>query len=105
MVPGIQHMGRSQRVGSKIGRGPDNSLGTKMRARQAVGETVVVCVLGPRAPYCNLHITMEGIQHRLLFWQQMQKAVEGLFVLVNRLVGQRNRHVESLDGYGHGQGD
>lgn len=63
----------------KIGRGPDNSLGTKMRARQAVGETVwwYVCC-GSRAPYCNLHITMEGIQHRLLFWQQMQKHVEGL---------------------------
>lgn len=63
----------------KIGRGPDSSLGPKMRARQAAGDTVwwYVCC-GPREPYCNLHISMQGILHRLLFWQQMQKQVEGL---------------------------
>ena len=63
----------------KIGRGPDNTLGPKMAARQAAGDTVwwYVCC-GPRAPYCNLHIPMAGICHRLLFWQQMQRRVEGL---------------------------
>lgn len=63
----------------KVGRGVDNTLGPKMLARQAAGETVwwYVCC-GPRAPYCNVHITMEGIIHRILFWQQKMKRVEGL---------------------------
>ena len=63
----------------KLGRGPDDSLGPRMKARQAAGDTVwwYVCC-GPREPYCNLHITMSGIMHRILFWQQMSKGVEGL---------------------------
>ena len=63
----------------KIGRGPDDSLGKMMLARQGAGDTVwwYVCC-GPREPYCNLHIPMKGIMHRLLFWQQKSKRVEGL---------------------------
>lgn len=50
----------------------------KLKERQLAGETLwwYVCV-GPQHPYANLHINMNGIDHRILFWQQKLYDVEG----------------------------
>ncbi len=33
---------------------------------------------GPTGDYCNLHMTNEGLRHRILFWQQKSHDVQGL---------------------------
>jgi hypothetical protein len=50
-----------------------------MAARQKLGEEGwwYVC-LGPRYPYANYFVDMQGIDHRILFWQQKEYGVEGL---------------------------
>lgn len=52
---------------------------TLMAARQKLGEEGwwYVC-MGPRYPYANFFVDMEGIDHRILFWQQKEYGVEGL---------------------------
>ncbi len=49
------------------------------KERQALGEEVwtYVCC-GPGPPYCNFFVDMEGICHRLLFWQIRQERLQGL---------------------------
>jgi hypothetical protein len=56
----------------------DSQEREKLRERQLMGETLwwYVCV-GPQSPYANLHISMEGIDHRILFWQQAFYDIEG----------------------------
>ena len=60
-------------------REPDGTLGEKLDIRRNKGETIwwYVCC-GPSEPYCNLFISMQGLNHRLLFWQQWMNNIEGL---------------------------
>ncbi len=66
-------------IWDRIGRGADGTLADKLHNRQNTSETLwwYVCC-GPGEPYCNLFIHMEGICHRLLFWQQRYLDVSGL---------------------------
>jgi hypothetical protein len=50
-----------------------------LRERQQRGEEVwwYVCC-GPGKPYANFFVDMEGIDHRILFWQQKMFGVQGL---------------------------
>ncbi|MCC6446846.1 MAG: hypothetical protein IT210_25765 [Armatimonadetes bacterium] len=50
-----------------------------MKPRQKMGEEVwwYVCC-GPGKPYANFLVDMDGMAHRLLFWQQKQCNVEEL---------------------------
>ena len=50
-----------------------------IRARQRLGEEAwwYVCC-GPGKPYANFFVDMDGLAHRILFWQQMKYGVQGL---------------------------
>ena len=54
------------------------SFGARMAERKAAGDRVwwYVC-WEPGDPYCNMFVDMDGIQHRLLFWQQKYYDVDG----------------------------
>lgn len=60
-------------------KGPDKTLGPLMEARRKAGDSVwwYVCC-GPGSPYCNFFLDMDAMQHRMLFWQQKMKGVQGL---------------------------
>lgn len=51
----------------------------KLRERQQQGEEVwwYVCC-GPGKPYANFFVDMDGVAHRVLFWQQKLHGVQGL---------------------------
>ncbi len=53
-------------------------FGARMEERKKAGDRVwwYVC-WEPGDPYCNLFVDMEGIMHRLLFWQQKLYNVDG----------------------------
>jgi hypothetical protein len=53
-------------------------FGDRMAERRNAGDRVwwYVC-WEPGEPYCNLFVDMEGIMHRLLFWQQKFYNVDG----------------------------
>ncbi|MDD4774737.1 MAG: DUF4091 domain-containing protein, partial [Eubacteriales bacterium] len=53
-------------------------FGKRMEKRKAAGDRIwwYVC-WEPGDPYCNLFVDMEGIMHRLLFWQQKLYDVDG----------------------------
>jgi hypothetical protein len=53
-------------------------FGARMTERKSKGDRVwwYVC-WEPGEPYCNLFVDMEGIMHRLLFWQQKLYDVDG----------------------------
>lgn len=57
---------------------PSKTFAQRMLDRQASGDRVwwYVC-WEPGNPYNNLFLDMEGLQHRLLFWQQVQNHVTG----------------------------
>ena len=53
-------------------------FGNRMEKRKKAGDRIwwYVC-WEPGDPYCNLFLDMEGIMHRLLFWQQKLYDVDG----------------------------
>lgn len=53
-------------------------FGKRMEERKAAGDRVwwYIC-WEPGDPYCNLFVDMDGIMHRLLFWQQKLYNVDG----------------------------
>lgn len=53
-------------------------FGERMAERKNAGDRVwwYVC-WEPGEPYCNLFVDMEGIMHRLLFWQQKYYDIDG----------------------------
>ncbi|MHB1153012.1 MAG: DUF4091 domain-containing protein [Eubacteriales bacterium] len=53
-------------------------FGKRMDERKAAGDRIwwYVC-WEPGDPYCNLFVDMDGIMHRLLFWQQKLYNVDG----------------------------
>lgn len=60
-------------------KGLDDTLGPLMEARRNAGDTVwwYVCC-GPGSPYSSFFLDMTAMQHRMLFWQQKMKGVQGL---------------------------
>ncbi len=60
-------------------KGLDDTLGPLMESRRKAGDSVwwYVCC-GPGSPYCNFFLDMSAMQHRMLFWQQKMKGVQGL---------------------------
>ncbi len=56
-----------------------NWLREYLKKRKNAGETYwwYVCC-GPGAPYANFFVDMQGISHRILFWQQKMEGIDGL---------------------------
>ncbi len=68
----------SSNIYTKVQLGKYPKFGDRMEQRKAQGDRLwwYVC-WEPGDPYCNLFVDMDGIQHRLLFWQQKYCNVDG----------------------------
>ena len=60
-------------------RGKDTSLGATMDARRKAGDALwwYVCC-NPGRPYANFWVDQSAATHRILFWQQKMKGVQGI---------------------------
>jgi len=74
-----QQKGRSDIICANSNLYDENGLAQQVADRVTTGDKSwwYVCC-GPKGDYCNLFTSWEGIQHRLLFWQQKQCNVSGL---------------------------